>query len=84
MPRCDRDNRKYYCTTILTLFKSWRSGKDLKSENYSWDETFTEYQFTFRQLEIIKYFIIRYECLDAWDNYSKQLRETDISNSLFL
>jgi len=40
LPRCDRGDREYYCATMLTLFKPWRSGKDLKNQNYSWDETF--------------------------------------------
>ena len=33
LPRCDQGDREYYCLTMLTLFKPWRSGKDLKSEN---------------------------------------------------
>ena len=35
LPRCDRGDREYYCATMLTLFKPWRNGKDLKTENYS-------------------------------------------------
>jgi hypothetical protein len=30
LPRCDKGDREYYCTTMLTLFKPWRHGKDLK------------------------------------------------------
>ena len=29
LPQCDKGDREYYCTTILTLFKPWRHGKDL-------------------------------------------------------
>jgi len=32
LPRCDKGDREYYCTTMLTLFKPWRHGKDLKKQ----------------------------------------------------
>jgi len=25
LPRCDRGDREYYCTTMLTLFKPWET-----------------------------------------------------------
>ena len=71
LPRCDHGDREYYCATMLTLFKPWRSGKDLKDVNYSWDETFSSYVFTSRQKELMKFFNIRYECNDARDDFSK-------------
>jgi len=72
LPRCDHGDREYYCCTMLTLFKPWQSGKDLKLENQSWDESFVEYEFSQRQQEIIKYFNVRYECLDVCDDYSSK------------
>ena len=54
LPRCDRGDREYYCTTMLTLFKPWRSGKDLKRDDQSWDESFTNHKFTLRQTELIR------------------------------
>jgi len=27
LSRCDHGDREYYCATMLTLFKPWRSGK---------------------------------------------------------
>ena len=83
LPRCDRGDREYYCATMLTLFKPWRSGEDLKSYDYSWDETFHDYKFTSRQLQIMKYFNIRYECNDARDDYSSQLKKGDVSDGVF-
>ena len=59
---------------MLTLFKPWRSGKDLKSELESWDQSFTSHEFSKRQLEIIRNFNIRYECLDARDDYSGEIK----------
>jgi hypothetical protein len=53
LPRCDRGDREYYCATMLTLFKPWRHGKNLKEDNQSWDEAFTNYKFTPRQTEQI-------------------------------
>ena len=83
LPRCDRGDREYYCATMLTLFKPWRSGETLKDKDYSWDETFTAYNFTPRQLQIMQYFNIRYECNDARDDYSAQLKKGDVSGGTF-
>jgi hypothetical protein len=70
LPRSDSGDREYYCCTMLTLFKPWRNGKYLKSEKESWDKAFVAHKFSKRQLEIMKYFNLRYECLDARDDYS--------------
>ena len=78
LPRSDRGDREYYCCTMMTLFKPWHSGKDLTSELQSWDDSFMTYEFSKRQLEIMKYFNVRYECLDARDDYSsKRDKETN-------
>ncbi|KAF9462492.1 hypothetical protein BDZ94DRAFT_1135819, partial [Collybia nuda] len=73
--RCDRGDREYYCATMLTLFKPWRTGLDLKEEGYSWDETFNDHKFTDAQKQYIKNFNIRYECNDARDDYAAQLKK---------
>ncbi|KIM72479.1 hypothetical protein PILCRDRAFT_81835, partial [Piloderma croceum F 1598] len=70
LPRSDCGDREYYCCTMLTFFKPWRSGKDLKSSEESWDKAFVAHEFNERQMEIMKYFNLRYECLDARDDYS--------------
>ena len=57
------------------MFKPWRSGNDLKNEQESWDESFTNHEFTQRELEIMNNFNLRYECLDARDDFSSQLRQ---------
>jgi len=75
LPRCDKGDREYYCATMLTLFKPWRHGKNLKDDDQSWDEAFTDYKFTPRQIELMKFFNIRYECNDARDDYSKLLKQ---------
>ena len=75
IPRSDCENREYYCSTMLALFKPWRTGKDLKSEDQSWDNAFTTHMFNAKQLEIMKYFNVQYEWLDARDNYSAQMKK---------
>ena len=75
LPRQDRGDREYYCTTMLTLFKPWRSGKNLKHDIQSWDGAFTDREFTRGQLEIMNNFNPRYECLDARDDFSARLRQ---------
>ncbi|KAA1479921.1 hypothetical protein DENSPDRAFT_789682, partial [Dentipellis sp. KUC8613] len=74
-PRADKGNREEYCLTMLTLFCPWRSGKDLKNEEQSWDDTFQHFSFTERQKEVIKFMQIRYECNDARDDFSAQRKK---------
>jgi hypothetical protein len=81
--RCDRGDREYYCTTMLTLFKPWRHGKNLKEDDQSWDEAFTNFKFTPCQNELMKFFNIRYECNDARDDYSKLLKQQNVTDGVF-
>lgn len=75
LPRCDLGDREFYCSTMLTLFKPWRSGFDLKKGEASWDETFLLHPFSGRQLELMKNMNIRYECLDARDDFHAQMKK---------
>lgn len=75
LPRKDKGNREEYCMTMLTLFCPWRNGLDLKDKESSWDTTFADYTFTKRQLELMKCFNLRYECLDARDDFAAKLKE---------
>ncbi|KAF5356687.1 hypothetical protein D9758_013755 [Tetrapyrgos nigripes] len=74
LPRADKGNREYYCTVMLTLFKPWRAGKDLKNKDQTWDDAFDNFQFTSQQEQILKNFQVRYECLDSRDDYNAQRR----------
>ena len=82
LPRCDRGDREYYCATMLTLFKPWRTGRDLRHEDYTWDETFNKFEFNERQIQLMKHFNVRYECNDARDDYSAQLKQKN-TNGVF-
>jgi len=75
LPRSDHGDREYYCATMLTLFKPWRNGKEMRFEQNSWGKTFVNHKFTPRQIEIMNYFNVRYECLDVQDEYSAQCKQ---------
>ncbi|KAJ7801806.1 hypothetical protein B0H14DRAFT_2386111 [Mycena olivaceomarginata] len=81
LPRADKGDRSFYCTTMLTLFKPWRSPANLKDEVSTWDQAFKEYDFTKRQNQLMKNFNVRYECNDARDDHytamKKKLAEVD-------
>ena len=72
LPRRDEGDLEYYYSTMLTLFKPWRSGKDLKIENQTWYQAFDLNKFTERQKEIMNNFHVRYECNDARDDHYNQ------------
>ena len=80
LPRCDQGDREFYCLTMLTFFKPWRSGLDLKKENETWDETFNDHVFTSREKQIMRNFNIKYECLDACDDFCAQMKAGHIPN----
>lgn len=75
LPRKDAGNREEYCLTMLTLFKPWRSGADLKQDKDTlWHDAFENHSFTDRQRDVMKFFHLRYECNDARDDFSKARR----------
>ncbi|KAF9459636.1 hypothetical protein BDZ94DRAFT_1119670, partial [Collybia nuda] len=75
LPRCDHGDREYYCTTMLTFFKPWRTGLELKDAHQSWDEAFLAHQFGDEDNKVIQNFNLWYECLDARDDFRAQLRD---------
>jgi uncharacterized protein DUF6570/helitron helicase-like protein/PIF1-like helicase len=75
LPRHDQGDREYYCSTMLALFKPWRSGLDLRCQTESWDDAFLSHTFSSRQLEVMKNMNIRYECLDARDDFHAQMKK---------
>ncbi|KZT29224.1 hypothetical protein NEOLEDRAFT_1043042, partial [Neolentinus lepideus HHB14362 ss-1] len=79
LPRSDSGNREFYCTTMLTLFKPWRTGTDLRDDQETWDDAFNKHVFSERQLQLMSFFNIRYECYDARDDYSKQRQKGHVA-----
>ena len=82
LPRRDKGDHEHYCCMMLTIFKLWRSGVDLKGADASWDEAFNSYHFTEEQETFMNNFNVKYECLDARDNYRAQMKK-DGMNMLF-
>ena len=56
LPRCDQGNREYYCSTMLALFKPWRTSNDLKSADETWEKAFDEYNFSPEQMNLMSRF----------------------------
>ena len=75
LPRKDQGDREYYSSTMLTLFRPWRNGKDLKHPEQTWDDAFMTYAFTDRQRQIMDNLHIKYECHDAADDFYTQLKK---------
>ena len=82
LPRRDKGDREHYCCTMLTIFKPWRTGVDLKGADASWDEAFNSYHFTEEQETFMNNFNVKYECLDARDDHRAQMKK-DGTNVLF-
>ncbi|KAF8874338.1 hypothetical protein BD779DRAFT_1392904, partial [Infundibulicybe gibba] len=74
LPCADQGDREYYCSTMLALFKPWRTGADLKEIDETWDAAFLAHKFSEREKELMQNFNLRYECLDARDDFHAQLR----------
>jgi len=83
LPRCDQGDHEYYCSTMLTLFKPWRTGYDLKNANETWEQAFDKYSFSSEQQDLMSHFNLRYECLDARDDYSAKMKESNKDNNNF-
>lgn len=74
LPRSDRGDREFYCLTMLTLFKPWRTGLDLKSRTDTWDDAFSEHNFCDRDKKLMANFNLKYECLDARDDFHSEMK----------
>ena len=75
LPRCDQgDKENYYCV-MLTLFKPWRTGGDLKLDGQTWNDAYDAYEFCDRHKKIMKNLNLRYECLDARDDFHADLKK---------
>lgn len=54
LPRYDQGDCKYYCSVILTLFKPWQSGLELKTQEQSWDDAFSTHKFSAKHQYIMR------------------------------
>lgn len=72
LPRRDKGDAEAYAAAMLTLFKPWRNGMDLKSEMQNWSEVLDKYEFSNKFQNLMNNFNLRYECSDARDDFSAQ------------
>ena len=75
LPQCDSGNREYYCCTMLTLFFLWRDALSVKQSSTSWESAFNTYEFSTRQKQLMRNFNLRYECLDARDDFHAEMKK---------
>ena len=57
---------------MLALFTPWRSGYDLKPKDKSWDDVFVSSRFKPGHKLIMQNMNVKYECLDAHDDFFLQ------------
>ena len=60
---------------MLTIFKPWRNSGHLKAVDQTWDDAFNGYSFPERESLLISNLNLRYECLDARDDFHAELNK---------
>jgi len=73
LPHVGHEDRKYCCMAMLSMFKPYRLPSDLKDKDQTWDEAFESHKFTLWQLQLLKNFNLKYECLNTRDNFHTQM-----------
>ncbi|KZP32477.1 hypothetical protein FIBSPDRAFT_704486, partial [Athelia psychrophila] len=60
-----------WCRAMLILFKPWRTSRDLKTADQSWDDAYIEWhvQCSSRVMNIISNTNLENECSDARDTH---------------
>jgi hypothetical protein len=75
LPRRNKGNREEYCMMMLSLFRPWRVGLDLKVNDKTWDEEFSSHLFEQRHKDVMGFLNLKYECSNARDDYAAQRRK---------
>lgn len=81
LPRRDVGNQEDYSLAMLTLFRPWRSGEELKAVDQTWEAAFSSHVFTDRQKQLMDFFQIRYECNDSRDDFHAQRRKANTAKN---
>ena len=74
----------YYCSVMLTLFKPWRSGLDLKKGDETWKSSFVTFNFSKDQKRKLEFFNLRYECYDARDEYALIMKQRKAASGIVI
>ncbi|KAF9069954.1 hypothetical protein BDP27DRAFT_1221593, partial [Rhodocollybia butyracea] len=84
LPRYDKGDQEYYACCMLTLFKPWRTGNDLKNIEDTWNSAFTASSFSDRQLELMRNIQMKHECRDARDDFSlQQSKDSEVMKKMY-
>jgi hypothetical protein len=75
LPHHDSGDHEYYCCTMMTLFYPWQEASCIKLPTDSWESAFNAFKFSTRQKQLMQNFNLRYECLDARDDFHAQLKK---------
>ncbi|KAF5364893.1 hypothetical protein D9758_008100 [Tetrapyrgos nigripes] len=62
LPQSDKGDHEYYCCVMLSLFKPWRVGSELREVGETWGQAFRWHVFSEEQKQLMKNFNLRYEC----------------------
>ncbi len=76
LPRRDKGDAEIYAAAMLTVFKPWRNGMDLKPELQNWSEALHNHKFSDKFIQLMDNFNLRYECSDARDDFAAQRKLT--------
>ncbi|PPQ75527.1 hypothetical protein CVT24_013233 [Panaeolus cyanescens] len=83
LPRSDKGDIEYYSSAMLSFFKPWRTGRDLRTPNdTSWKDAFDKHEFTQHERRLMINFNIKFECMDARDDYRAQLKKGAVPSIL--
>ncbi|TRM55220.1 hypothetical protein BD626DRAFT_419802 [Schizophyllum amplum] len=75
LPRSDGVDLERYYMTMLTLFKPWRTGEELKGKDETWQIAFRNHPFTEDEKLLMKFFNLRWECIDSRDDFRRKLAD---------
>jgi hypothetical protein len=64
---------------MLTIFKLWRTGYDLKCDTETWEEAFDKHSFSHRKRQLMQNANICYECLDSLDDFHAQMKKGSVT-----
>lgn len=64
---------------MLTIFKLWCTGYDLKCDTETWEEAFDKHSFSHCKRQLMQNANICYECLDSLDDFHAQMKKGSVT-----
>ncbi|KAJ3557014.1 hypothetical protein NM688_g1702 [Phlebia brevispora] len=82
LPRRNGTDNEAYCKTMLTFFRPWCSGLDLKSSDETWMNAYDSTVLDECHRGVIRNMNLLYECLDSRDDYASRRRQEENDENL--